>query len=112
MSAKLDCAAIGARIRMSREAAGLTQAELVERADLSTAHIGHIERGTRIASLEALFSISQALHSSIDSLLRDSSGDDISFFISLAASVKSKKTKKVKNLCRIIRVLSENIDEL
>lgn len=44
MSAKLDYAAIGARIRMSREAAGLTQAELVERADLSTAHICHIER--------------------------------------------------------------------
>lgn len=112
MSKKLDYAAIGTRIRTAREAAGLTQAELGERADLSTAHIGHIERGTRIVSLEAIFRIAQVLHTSVDSFLLGNSADQMSFFISLASSVRDKDERKIKNFCNIMRVLGENIDEL
>lgn len=112
MNAKLNYAAIGMRIRHLREAAGLTQAELGERADLSTAHIGHIERGTRIASLEAMFRISQALHTSIDSFMMDPEADETAFFAALAASLKNKDTEKVKSFCNTVRALSEKIDEL
>lgn len=112
MNTKLDYAAIGARIRAAREAAGLTQAELGERTYFSTAHIGHIERGTRIASLDAIFRIAQVLHTSVDSFLLDSSEDETAFFISLASSLRKKDAKSVQKFCNIVRILGENIDEL
>ena len=112
MNGGLDYAAIGRRIRAAREAEGITQAELGERADLSTAHIGHIERGTRIASLEAIFCIAQALHTSVDSFLMDAAGDEEAFFHSLASSLRGKDPQKVKQFCSTVRALSEKIDEL
>ena len=47
MKSEFDYAALGERIRRARKQKHLTQEQLAEACDLSTAHIGHIERGTR-----------------------------------------------------------------
>ena len=46
--------AVGDRLRIARNRRKLTQAQVAEELGLSEKHYGHIERGTRIASLELL----------------------------------------------------------
>lgn len=62
----MDYLDLGKRIRKHRLAQGLTQAELAERIDVSTSFVGHVERGTRKASLETTVAISNALALSMD----------------------------------------------
>jgi len=47
----------------------MSQTELAEALDISAAHVGHIERGTRHASLETVVAISQRLEVSLDELI-------------------------------------------
>lgn len=65
----MDYQAMGTRIRQLRKQNGMTQAELAKKVGISTSFMGHIERGTRIASLETLVSLSQTLDVSLDSLV-------------------------------------------
>ena len=60
---------IGRRIRRLRKRRRWTQAELAERADISTSFLGHIERGSRKLSVETLNRIALALNCSADALL-------------------------------------------
>lgn len=75
MNRSIDYVALSKRIREKRIEKNLTQEQLGEICDLSAAHIGHIERGTRILSVEVLFNIAQALNASVDFLLFDSVSD-------------------------------------
>ena len=59
---------MGMKIRMYRRMLGLTQEQLAESVSVSTSFIGHIERGTRKASLETLEGICIALKVSMDSV--------------------------------------------
>lgn len=62
--------AIGNRIRIAREAAGLTQEQLAERLELSAQFISTIERGVAGASLSTIISLCETLHISSEWLLR------------------------------------------
>ena len=64
MNKNIDYTALGKRIKNKRIEKGFTQEQLGELCELSAAHIGHIERGTRILSVDVLFRISQALDTS------------------------------------------------
>ncbi len=77
MNKNIDYTALGKRIKNKRIEKGLTQEQLGELCELSAAHIGHIERGTRILSVDVLFRISQALDTSIDWLVFDWSKTNI-----------------------------------
>lgn len=68
---------LGMRIREQRNRAKLTQIQLAERANISYPFLGHIERGTRIPSLDTLVSICNALDVSPNLLLRDSLKGDL-----------------------------------
>ncbi len=68
----MDYTALGQRIRTQRTALKLTQRDLAERTNTSTSFIGHVERGTRKASLETLIQIANALAMHTDELLQDS----------------------------------------
>lgn len=61
---------IGYAIREQRSALGLTQAELAERADLSNGYVSGIECGRATLSLEALFSVAEALETTPYEVLR------------------------------------------
>lgn len=47
----------------------MSQSELAAALGLSTAHVGHIERGSRHASLETVVAISKHLNVSLDTLI-------------------------------------------
>ena len=63
---------LGRRIRMLRQKQHMTQERLAEAIDMSSSFLGHIERGTRVASLETLVQIINVLDVSADYLLAGS----------------------------------------
>lgn len=111
MDKNIDYAALGKRIKEKRISEKLTQEQLGEMCELSAAHIGHIERGTRILSVEVLFRIAQVLNVSVDYLLFDSVEND-NILSSIAPILKDSDKNKVNNFLNTVRVLAENIDEL
>ena len=68
---------LGKRIRQQRIVAQMTQEKLAEEAGISLSFLGHIERGTRKASLDTLVRICNALKVSPQLLLQDSLEDDL-----------------------------------
>lgn len=60
------------RIRSKRKEKHITQSALAEMADISLSFLGHIERGSRKASLETIIALCNALHVSPTYLLQES----------------------------------------
>lgn len=112
MKKQIDYKAMGVRIRSTREAANMTQEQLAEVCGLSAAHIGHIERGTRIPSLESLLQIAKTLQISMDYLLFDSVEADAGMFVSLGAILKQKDPTKVHVFLTTVKALADKIDDL
>jgi transcriptional regulator with XRE-family HTH domain len=60
----------GTRLKHARETRGLTQAELAERANLTSIHVSHFETGVKpSASAMTLVKLANALSVSVDYLL-------------------------------------------
>lgn len=57
----MDYRDFGRRIREMRRTLRMTQEELAEQVGISASFLGHIERGTRVASLETLIGLCNAL---------------------------------------------------
>ena len=66
---ELDYGKMGMRIRQVRKTRGWSQDELAKKCGISMSFLGHIERGTRIMSLETFVNICQALEADADELL-------------------------------------------
>lgn len=66
---ELDYAKIGMRIRQVRKAKGWSQDDVAKKCGISMSFLGHIERGTRIMSLETFTSICGVLGVGADELL-------------------------------------------
>ena len=69
MMRELDYIKLGMRIRQVRKVRGWSQDVLAKKCGISMSFLGHIERGTRIMSLETLVSICNALDVGADELL-------------------------------------------
>ncbi len=65
----VDYGRMGMRIRQARKAKGWPQDELAKKCGISMPFLGHIERGTRIMSLETFASICTASDAGADELL-------------------------------------------
>ncbi|MBQ8200586.1 MAG: helix-turn-helix transcriptional regulator [Clostridia bacterium] len=57
----VDYKDLGNRIRALRRQMSLTQEELAEQVGISASFLGHIERGSRVASLETLVGLCNVL---------------------------------------------------
>ena len=68
----MDYQDLGRRIRKHRTMKGWTQEGLARRISVSTSFVGHLERGSRKASLGTIVAISNALSVSMDYLLAGS----------------------------------------
>ncbi len=112
MNKSIDYSALGERIRKSRKAKGLSQEKLGEICSISTAHVGHIERGSRIPSLETLFKISKELDISMDYLFFDSQNDINNILRSISAQLAGKDGEKVKVFLSTVKALADKIDDL
>ena len=111
MNKNIDYTALGKRIKNKRIEKGFTQEQLGELCALSAAHIGHIERGTRILSVDVLFRISQALDTSIDWLVIDSV-ENKHMLNEINSVLKDTDKTKVTTFLNTVRVLADNIDKL
>lgn len=102
----MDYAAMGKRIRTRRKDKGITQAEMSKGIRVSTSFVGHIERGTRIASVETVLALSELLNVSVDWLLTGThhTDDDTMDF-----SKNSSVATVVMN--RVMRCLFDHVDE-
>ena len=60
---------MGKRIQTLRRLKGMTQAELAEKSNISLSFLGHIERGTRVLSVDTLVNICASLNCSADHLI-------------------------------------------
>lgn len=65
----IDYTHMGNRIRERRKELHLTQEALAEQSGISASFMGHIERGSRIASLDTLLAICIALDVSMDFII-------------------------------------------
>ena len=70
----MDYIDLGRRVKELRRKQSLTQEALAEKLDISASFLGHIERGTRIASLETLVKLCIALDTDPNYLLAASTG--------------------------------------
>lgn len=68
----MDYKKLGRKIKICRIERSWTQEQLAQKACISTSFLGHIERGSRIASLETFSNIATALNINADYLLADS----------------------------------------
>lgn len=110
--AELNYKALGQRIRTARQVKKMTQDQLAEACGLSTAHIGHIERGTRIPSLDTLFRIACELDVSTDYLLLDSAREPKHVLSGVLAGLAKRDEGQVKKFVSTVRALADKIDEL
>lgn len=74
----MDYIELGKRIRAARSRLNLTQEQLAEQAELSAAFVGHIERGTRVLSVETLVRLCRVLQITPNALLSFSVFEDLS----------------------------------
>ncbi len=112
MKNSFDYVSLGSRIRKIRKQVGMTQEQLAEACDLSTAHIGHIERGTRAASIETLMTISKVLNISTDYMLLDVDLTNSKKFSDLINSLNNVDEEKYNRLYSVFKILVENIDQM
>ena len=66
---KLDYFSIAAQVRDARKQAGLTQAELAEKIDISTNAVAKLENNLMTVSLQTLVHIANTLHLDFNQLL-------------------------------------------
>jgi len=97
----MDYVALGKRVRAQRKLSRLTQDQLSEAAGISLSFLGHIERGTRKASIETLVAIANALKISTDLLLQDSLDEDlVGGFSSELSPDKQTLLREIANVIR------------
>ena len=90
---------LGKRIRQQRKLLRMTQEQLAEQAGISLSFLGHIERGTRKASLDTLVRICNALHVSPQLLLQDSLADNL---LGDASTVSDKHRKLLREISNVM----------
>ncbi len=67
----MDYIMMGRRIRLYRHQKKLTQEQLAEQVGVSASFMGHIERGSRVASIETLMKLCAVLNVTPNELLSD-----------------------------------------
>ena len=108
----IDYTEIGQKILQSRITHSYSQEQLAELTGISTAFLGHIERGTRAMSLETLVSLCSVLNISIDYLLLDEIPETDSEITALISEVKSKGDVQYRKFVNIMKALTLVADKL
>ena len=87
----MDYVDLGKRVRARRTELNWTQERLAQEIGVSTSFIGHIERGSRKASLETIVSLCNMLKVSPQILLQDSLDPEIVNTPACAMTVKKQR---------------------
>ena len=107
----MDNREIGARIRLARRDAGLTQEKLAEKIGVSPGFVSQLESGSRAPGLETLVKLSQTLHVSLDLLVLGGApgGDAEACF---AALVQGRSPRQRMLAVSLVRSLFAEMDRL
>lgn len=89
----MDYEDLGLKIRQARRQQGLTQEQLAEMTGISTSFLGHIERGSRIASLETVVELCNALKVNPNYLLSASLEDDVHYPDTMSSGNKARMSE-------------------
>ena len=101
----MDYIALGKRIRARRMELNWTQERLANEISVSTSFIGHIERGSRKASIDTLVLLANAMEVSTDVLLEDSLVVPDSLIKPVRRLTKGQKYV----MCQVITTLQEQL---
>ena len=112
MSDSINYPEVGARIRQQREHIGLTQEQLGEACDLSASFVGHIERGSRILSVESLYKLASVPDVSADYLRFNSMLQETSLPAEISSLLQGSDKRKRQQFWRMVKVLACHLDEL
>ena len=98
MNGSVDYVAMGCRIRTLRQARNVTQAQLAELLNISTAFMGHIERGTRVPSVDTLVRIAAELHVTLDQIVLGIEPENE--LLSVSSGISGKQLQKLNDVIR------------
>lgn len=84
-------ATVGENLYRLRKNAGMTQAQLSERVGISSAFLSRVECGSKMVSIDVLYSLADALDVSCDALLRG-----------------EHDRAEIANICRLLSTRPEN----
>ena len=102
----MDYVDLGRRIRKQRSVKGWTQEALAERVNVSTSFVGHVERGTRKASLETLVAMANVLDVSLDYLLSGSMNNSV-----IGPMPRGLSSQQRTALKEILSTIQDNLSE-
>lgn len=105
-----DFRTIGNRLLAARKRAGLTQAELAERAGLSDRTYADIERGTVNMRMETFLRICAALGASPDSMLTEESPRPLADKGELLSRLDACSAKDVETALALLRVYLDSLE--
>lgn len=105
----IDYKDLGMRVRKLRRSCGYTQEELAEKVDISASFMGHIERGSRIASLETLVALCNVLKVSPTHLLQASLQGEMEDH--MPANMSTEDRSKLSAFLRMAKDTIENWDK-
>ena len=95
----VDYKDFGQRIRSLRRSQKMTQEELAEQLGISASFMGHLERGSRIASIDTLVALCNVLKTSPQYLLASGLSDDIDEH--MPASLSNEERIRLSNFLRM-----------
>lgn len=101
---------LGKRIRQQRQLAQMTQEKLAEAAGISLSFLGHIERGTRKASLDTLVKICNVLKVSPQLLLQDSLDDGLLSAVGEISPEKLRVLREISDVLGDMQYVNRNLD--
>ena len=86
----VDYKDLGQRIRTIRRELRLTQEELAEKVGISASFLGHVERGSRVASLDTLVALCNTLKVTPQQLLAASLEDGLTAHMPADLSIQDR----------------------
>lgn len=109
MNKSINCASVGYRIKEVRESINMTQEKLASILGCTAKHVGAIERGIKLPSLDTFVKIVCALHTSSDILLQDIilSQDSDMYTREFSAIIKDLTPNEIQRILKIVKIMSE-----
>ena len=104
---ELDYQKIGRIIRAARLEIGWSQDRLSEKCNISLSFMGHIERGTRIMSMDTFVALCNELEISADYLLWDIIRPSDPILLNILNGVKTKDAATYSHYVQIIKAIAE-----
>ena len=108
MSTSVDYVAMGNRIRQLRKERNISQSELAASLGISPAYMGHIERGTRIPSLDTLARVAVCLGVSLDNIVLGAATAPVGYAAGRMLSPAETASPKMQQLNDVMRQLGDN----